>query len=59
MVARREARRRRDRLNVNMRALAKPDEAHMASLRIEFSLALEEQGAPATSNGGGGVESSR
>ena len=51
MVARREARRRRDRLNENARALAKLDEALMASLMIRVSPALEEQGARATSNG--------
>ena len=59
MAARREARRRRDLLNEIVRALAKLDEALMASLMIRVSLALEEQGAPATSNGGDGVESSR
>ena len=53
-MARREARRRRDRLNENARALAKLDEALMASLMIRVSSALEEQGAPAASNGGGG-----
>ena len=59
MAARREARRRHDRLNENVRVLAKTDEAFMASLMIRVSSALEEQGAPVTSNGGGGVESSR
>ncbi len=59
MAARREARRRRDRLNENARALAKLDEALMASLMVRVSLVLEEQGAPATNNGGGGVGSSR
>ena len=54
MAARREARRRRDRLNENARALAKLDEALMASLMVRVSLVLEEQGAPATNNGGGG-----
>ena len=58
MAARREARRRRDLLNENVRALAKLDEALMASLMIRVSSALEEQGAPAASNGGGGVSSS-
>ena len=58
VVARRKARWRRDRLNENMRALAKTDEEFMVSLRIRFSSALEGQGAPATSNGGGGVGSS-
>ena len=56
MAARREARRRRDLLKENVRALAKLDEAFMASLELGFSSALGEQGAPATSNGGGGVE---
>ena len=59
MAARREARRRRDLLNENVRALAKLDEALMASLELGFSSALEEQGTPATSKGGGGVGSSR
>jgi len=59
VAARREARRRRDRLNENARALAKLDEALMASLELGFSSALGEQGAPATSKGGGGVGSSR
>ena len=59
MAAHREARRRRDLLNENVRALAKLDEALIASLKIVFSSALEEQGAPAASNGGGGIESSR
>ncbi len=54
MAARREARRRRDLLNEIVRALAKLDEALMASLMIRVSSALEEQGAPAASNGGGG-----
>ena len=58
-AAHREACRRRDRLNENERALAKLDEALMASLMIRVSSALEEQRAPATSNGGGGIESSR
>ena len=53
------ARRRRDRLNENVRALAYPNEALLASLEIAFSSALEEQGAPAASNGGGGVDLSR
>src|SRR6266540_863920 len=48
------ARRRRDLLNEIMRALAKLDEALMASLMTKVSSALEEQGAPAASNGGGG-----
>ena len=55
----REAHRWRDLLNKIVQALAKPDEALMASLRIRFLSALEEQGAPAASNGGGGVGSSR
>ena len=59
MAAHREARRRRDLLNENVRALAKLDGALMASLMIRVSSALEEQGAPATSNGGGVDESSR
>ena len=59
MAGRWEARRRRDRLNENVRVLAKTDEAFMANLMIRVSLALEEQGAPATSNGGGGVGLSR
>ena len=54
MAARQEARRRHDLLNENVRALAKLDEALMTSLKIVFSSALEEQEAPATSNGGGG-----
>ena len=54
VAARRETRRRRDRLKENARALAKLDEALMASLMVSVSLALEEHGAPATSNGGGG-----
>ena len=54
MAARREAHRRRDRLNGNARALAKLDETLMASLMIRVSPALEEHGAPAASNGGGG-----
>ena len=57
MVARRKARRRLDRLNENARALAKLDEPLMASLMVRVSSALEEQGAPATNNGGGGVSS--
>ena len=59
MVAHRKPRRRRDLLNENVRALANPDEALMASLGIGFSSALEEQGAPAASNGGGGSFSRR
>ncbi len=59
VAARRKTRRRRDRLNGNARALAKLDEALMASLMIRVSPALEEHGAPATSNGGGGVGLSR
>jgi len=59
VAARREARRRRDLLNENVRALAKLDEALMANQMIRVSSALEEQGAPATSNGGGGVGLSR
>ena len=54
MAARREAHRRRDLLNENVRVLAKTDEAFMASLELGFSSALGEQGAPAASNGGGG-----
>ena len=54
VAARRKTRRRRDRLNGNARALAKRDEALMASLMIRVSPALEEHGAPAASNGGGG-----
>src|SRR6266542_7003169 len=54
VAARRKARRRRDLLNENVRALAKLDEALMTSLKIVFSSALEEQGAPATNKGGGG-----
>src|SRR5207237_617840 len=46
--------RRRDLLNENVRALAKLDETLMASLMIRVSPALEEHGAPAASNGGGG-----
>src|SRR6266540_2478730 len=58
-VAHRKPHRRRDLLSKNMRALANPDEALMASLGIGFSSALEEQGAPVASNGGGGVDSQR
>ncbi len=54
VAARRQTRRRRDRLKENARALAKLDEALMASLMVRVSSALEEHGAPATSNGGGG-----
>ena len=42
MAAHREAHRRRDLLNENVRALAKLDEALMASLMIRVSSALEE-----------------
>ncbi len=42
VAARREARRRRDLLNEIVRALAKLDEALMASLMIRVSSALEE-----------------
>ena len=56
MAARREARRRRDLLNENVRALAKLDEALMASLMVRVSSALEEHGAPATSNGAAVME---
>ena len=49
-MLRRKARRRRDLLNEIMRALAKLDEALMASLGVGLSSALEEQGAPATGN---------
>src|SRR6266540_296624 len=58
-VAHRKPHRRRDLRSKNVRALANPDEALMASLGIGFSSALEEQGAPVASNGGGGVDSSR
>ena len=54
VAARRQTRRRRDQLKENARALAKLDEALMASLMVRVSSALEEHGAPATSNGGGG-----
>src|SRR5438128_8564158 len=54
VAARRKTRRRRDRLNGNARALDKLDETLMASLMIRVSPALEEHGAPAASNGGGG-----
>ena len=54
MAARRKTRRRRDRLNGNARTLAILDETLMASLMIRVSPALEEHGAPAASNGGGG-----
>src|SRR6266542_3900690 len=54
VAARRKARRRRDLLNENARALAKLDKTLMASLELGFSSVLEEQGAPAASNGGGG-----
>ena len=57
VAARRETRRRRDRLKENARALAKLDEALIAILMVRVSSALEEQGAPATNNGGGGVSS--
>ena len=42
MAARREARRRRDLLKENVRALAKLDEALMANQMIRVSSALEE-----------------
>jgi len=54
VAARRQPRRRRDRLKENARALAKLGKALNASLMVSVSSALEEQGAPATSNGGGG-----
>ena len=41
MAARREARRRRDLLNENVRALANLDEALMASLMVRVLSALE------------------
>ena len=59
VAARRKARRRRDLLNEIMRALAKLDEALMASLMTKVSSALEKQGARATSNGGGGGGATR
>ena len=55
MAARREARRRRDRLKENARALAKLDEALIASLMVRVSPALEEQRVRATSNGDSGL----
>ena len=57
VAARRKTHRRRDRLKGNARALAKLDEALMASLIVRVSSVLEEQEAPATNKGGGGVSS--
>jgi len=58
-AAHRNPRRRRDGLTEIGRVLAESDEALMASLGIGLLSALEEQGAPAASNGGDGVDSSR
>src|SRR6266540_7252406 len=55
----RNPRQRRDGLMEIGRVLAKSDEALMANLGIGFSSALEGQRAPAASNGGGGVGSTR
>ena len=59
MAAHQKAHRRRDGLMEIGRVLAESDEALMANLGVGFSLALEGQRAPAASNGGGGVDSTR